>query len=230
MGEQEKGPPYSYQLSTLFPYLRQHYTWIWSEKCLQLLANVRRWFYWIPWKGQTKDVDARSLYLKHLPSDLIWTFVLWLEELLHQNDPRTPKKAGVTSREKMSSYVADALIPRSTQHNSPPSRICHSLPEPPADCEKKDHTWQDDSNLSDLWLCFLVDLLVSSEVKHWRVQVSQNSPTCTFNPFCWRVCARRVSTLNEEVVDVLSEGARGKTGKWQASTLPESCSQEIILF
>ena len=101
-----------------------------------------------------------------------------------------PRKPGVTSREKMSSYVADALIPRSTQHNSPPSRICHSLPKPPADCEKKDHTWQDDSNLLDLWLCFLVDFLASSEgdpklskvyTKHWGVQVSQNLPTRTFN-------------------------------------------------
>ncbi len=39
------------------------------------------------------DSGIYWLYLKHLQSDLIWTFILWLEELLHQNDPKTPKKA-----------------------------------------------------------------------------------------------------------------------------------------
>lgn len=188
-----------------------------------------------------KDVDVRSLYLKHLQSDLIWTFVLWLEELLHQNDPRTPKKAGVTSREKMSSYVADALIPRSTQHNSPPSRICHSLPKPPADCEKKDHTWQDDSNLLDLWLCFLVDFLASSEGDPKLSKVYRYIPNIevykylkirqhALLTFCWHVCARRVSTLNEEVVDVLSEGARGKTGNGRQTFFQNLVVKKLYIY
>ena len=48
--------------------------------------------------------------------------------------------------------------------------------------------------------------------------------------FCWRVCARRVSTLNEEVVDVLSEGARGKTGNGRQAFFQNLVVKKLYIY